>query len=240
MATFTMTIAEIMEQEGANNVMDALNHCAVVGLDSYPAPSEKYRAVLNEKILRRYWNREIGYEHTETFRFRVDTKLREVMPYYNELYNTTQLEFDPMKTMDLETVSTGKQTHNESGTNLSTNVADSGSRTVNSVTPQMQLSANGDYADTMADTNSESKNTANASQHGEGEKEQTNTSRTSGYQAIPSDLLVKYRDTIINVDLMILDHLSGLFMAVTSSGDEYFYSQSPYLNGTWPGWGFYF
>lgn len=237
MATFTYTLAELMEHRGALTVEDALKLSSVVGLDKYPAPSEAYRAVLNEKILRRYWNREIGHESVEWFAFRVDTKLREVMPYYNELYSTTQLEFDPMKTMDLETVSTGKQTHNESGTNLSTNVADSGSRTVNSVTPQMQLSGNGDYADTMADTNSESKNTANASQHGEGEKEQTNTSRTSGYQAIPSDLLVKYRDTIINVDLMILDHLSGLFMAVTSSGDEYLYEQSPYLNAMWlNGW----
>lgn len=237
MATFTYTLAELMEHRGADTVEDALKLSNVVGLDKYPVPSEAYRFVLNEKILRRYWNREIGYETVEMFAFRVDAKLREVMPYYNELYSTTQLEFDPMKTMDLETVSTGKQTHNESGTNLSTNVADSGSRTVNSVTPQMQLSGNGDYADTMADTNSESKNTANASQHGEGEKEQTNTSRTSGYQAIPSDLLVKYRDTIINVDLMILDHLSSLFMAVTSTGDEYLYEQSPYLNAMWlRGW----
>lgn len=51
------------------------------------------------------------------------------------------------------------------------------------------------------------------------------TSSTIGYQAMPSQLLQQYRDTILNIDLDILTLLERLFMSVTSNGDEYFYEQ---------------
>lgn len=235
MASFTMTISEIMRDHGVDDVTTAVAHGHIIGLDTYPIHSEPYRAVLNEKIIRRYWLREIGHPHLEQFRFRMDTVMREVMPYYNELYLSTQLQYDPLKTIDLETIGSVKTKTQSEATDMSTNTADTGSRTVNSAMPQVHLSGNGDYADSASDANSESLNTSNSNQNAEGSQDTENASKTSGYQAVPADLVVKYRDTIINVDLMILDHLSRLFMAILSTGHEYFYSQPPYLLNRWPG-----
>lgn len=62
------------------------------------------------------------------------------------------------------------------------------------------------------------------------------TSSTIGYQAMPAQLLQQYRDTIMNIDLDILGLLERQFMAVVSTGDEYFFKQGnafdyPYWNG---------
>lgn len=267
-----MTLAEIAEDHDIDTVEEFIKDSAYLfGLDTYPLFNESYRDILNEKIIRRYWNREIAFETVEMFRFRMFAKMHEIMVYYNQLYDSTKIKFDPMSTMDIQTdagtktstvgegtadsttSSTGSKdsTHAEEGNNNSTNAADTGSRSVSSTTPQNQLSRNGDYADSMVDNNTESSNTSNAHNTGEGSETSTsqddgtssgNTtskgeqvgktdSRTHGYQAVSSDLLRKYRDTFLNIDMMVLDNLAGMFMAITSTGDEYFYEEMSYMQG---------
>ena len=55
MAVFTTTISDIL---GGDESADT----AVLGLDDYPIFDESHRSVLNQKIVRRYWLREIGIE----------------------------------------------------------------------------------------------------------------------------------------------------------------------------------
>lgn len=55
-------------------------------MTSYPIFDENYRNVLNQKILNHYYESEIGFETAALFRFYLNTKLNEIMPYYNELY----------------------------------------------------------------------------------------------------------------------------------------------------------
>lgn len=235
MSTFTVTFSEFFEDFDATTVDDAVNLSGLIGLDTYPVPEASYRDVLNKKIIRRFWDREIAHGTMDKFAMRIETVLLEEMPYYNELYLTTQMQFDPMMTMDLKTVATGEQTSSQQGTNLATNTEESHARSVNSMTPQNQLSGNGDYADSMADSNSDGRNTSNATTTGEGEVTNNTTSQTTGYQGIPSELLRRYRDTIINVDMMILNRLESLFMSITSSGSEYFFTESPYYLQYFPG-----
>jgi hypothetical protein len=47
-------------------------------------------------------------------------------------------------------------------------------------------------------------------------------SNTKGYQGVAADLLMRYREALLNIDVMILNELEELFMLVWDNGDEYF------------------
>lgn len=55
-------------------------------MTSYPIFDESYRNTLNQKILYHYYENEIGFETPALFRFYLNQKLDEIMPYYNNLY----------------------------------------------------------------------------------------------------------------------------------------------------------
>lgn len=204
MGTFTMTISEILNMEEIETVDEALPNAKLLGLDSYPIFDELYRDELNTKIIARYWNREVGFETVEMFRFRMWAKMNEIMPYFNKLYESEKIEFDPISTIDLTTKAADNITHGDTSTNTgtsvtdtgmtnhsegvahgttstdsdtvnhteganeATNTANSGSRTVNSIFPQNQLSGNGDYADNASDVNSVGENTSSTVESGDG------------------------------------------------------------------------
>lgn len=67
-----------------------------LGLKDYPIFDESYRAVLNQKIIDHYYMREIGAETPELFTFYLNRKMREIMPYYNQLYESAKIEYDPL------------------------------------------------------------------------------------------------------------------------------------------------
>lgn len=54
----------------------------------YPIFDEAYKGVLEQKIINRYFFREIGFETLGQFKHFLKTKLNEIMPYYNQLYLT--------------------------------------------------------------------------------------------------------------------------------------------------------
>lgn len=62
----------------------------------YPIFDEEYRPVLETKILKHYYTREIGMETYGLWKLKLDTKLNEIMPYYNELYLTTKYQYNPL------------------------------------------------------------------------------------------------------------------------------------------------
>ena len=63
-------------------------------LNDYPIFDEMYREELNNKILQHFWYREIGQETPDRFNRMLRRKMFEIMPYYNQLYKSTLLEFD--------------------------------------------------------------------------------------------------------------------------------------------------
>lgn len=72
----------------------------------YPKWDSEYNEMLEEKILRTYYMREIGVETYGLFKLRLQVKLNDIMPYYNKLYESEKLKFDPLKEIDLSTVYT--------------------------------------------------------------------------------------------------------------------------------------
>lgn len=65
--------------------------------DYIPFFDESYKEVLYIKILRHYYTREIGLETVGLWKLKLNTKMAEIMPYYNQLYQSELLKFDPLK-----------------------------------------------------------------------------------------------------------------------------------------------
>lgn len=79
---------------------------------------ENYRPVLCKKILKHYYTREIGLETVGLWMLFINRKLEEIMPYYNQMYESELIQFNPMYTMDLHKSRSimGTENGTESGT----------------------------------------------------------------------------------------------------------------------------
>lgn len=66
----------------------------------FPIFDEEYRIPLEVKILRTYYTREICEETVGLWKLRLQNKLCNIMPYYNQLYKSALLEFDVFKDVD--------------------------------------------------------------------------------------------------------------------------------------------
>ena len=84
-----------------------------LGLNDYPIFDESYRQLLNEKIINHYYFREIGMETAELFKRYLNQTMREIMPYYNQLYKSELLEFNPFYNVD-KTVTADKNNNHVS------------------------------------------------------------------------------------------------------------------------------
>ena len=82
-----------------------------IGLNEYEIWDENYRAVLNKKIMDHYWFREIGQETPGLFKFYLNRTMNEIMPYYNQLYETTILEYNPIHNADYTETHEISRTH---------------------------------------------------------------------------------------------------------------------------------
>lgn len=76
----------------------------------FPIFDENYREVLCTKILRHYYSREIGLETYGLWKLKLQTKLNEIMPYYNKLYESELLKFNPLYDVNMTTVNSGSKT----------------------------------------------------------------------------------------------------------------------------------
>lgn len=69
----------------------------------YPIFDQNYKPVLESKILMHYYTREISEETYGLWKLRLRTKLNEIMPYYNQLYSSELIKFNPLWDTDLLT-----------------------------------------------------------------------------------------------------------------------------------------
>lgn len=70
---------------------------------SFPIFDESYRNVLCTKILKHYYTREICEETVGLWKLRLETRMNEIMPYYNQLYKSELIEFNPFYDINLTT-----------------------------------------------------------------------------------------------------------------------------------------
>lgn len=94
------------------NEIDTIIQDAIPLIFSFDFPifDEDYRNVLCTKILRHYYTREIGLESYGLWKLKLQTKLNEIMPYYNKLYLSELLKYDPLRDVDMVTTNVGTKT----------------------------------------------------------------------------------------------------------------------------------
>lgn len=119
------------------------------------------REELNKQILDYYRYREIGFESVGRFIEELEYTLNEIMPYYNQLYMTTDLDYEILFnvnyekeiTLDrdnLQTAEATAETTGESTTNAKDSAnSDSYVKGTHSDTPQSQLSITNKNIDTI-------------------------------------------------------------------------------------------
>lgn len=98
-----------------------------LGLKNYPIFSESHRQELNEKIVNHFRYREIGYETIHQFIFALNRKMFEIMPFYNQLYESEELEISALTNYSYDEVSkkTGNDLLEKTGTDTNKQTGDS-------------------------------------------------------------------------------------------------------------------
>ena len=173
----------------------------------YPIFDEAYRNILQTKILKNYYVREIAHETIGLFKMRLDNQLNISMEYFNQLYESAKIQIEPLN--DYSIKEELDRNGSQSGTVKDDGKSSSNGKEVFYQYPQTELSGNKDYATTMT-TNEDSINTNNTN---------TKDLKTTdnyiknilGNKLPQSDLLEKYRKTFINIDEQVINSLDNLF-----------------------------
>lgn len=228
------------ESKGYNDV-DLIIKEAIPKIFSFDFPifDESYRDVLEKKILKHYYTREIGEETAGLWKLRLDTKLNEIMPYYNKLYESELLEFNPLYTTNLtrekntkydrdsKTKNKGvidsdsKSSGSGSGNNSSTSVdlySDTPQGSLTGVEQETYLT-NARKINDNGSSSSKSSNKANSKivTNEEGNDKVNSTEdyveKVYGYEGRSASALLKeFRETFLNIDMMVIGELESLFL----------------------------
>lgn len=262
-------------------VEDVIKKALPVVFDfSFPIFDENYRSVLETKILKHFYTREIGLETVGLWKLKLDTKLNEIMPYFNQLYKSQLYAFNPFYDVDLtrkhridgsgtkdtDTTNNTEAEHritvDENGSTSSNGSGSSDSESANtnvsvntdafserySDTPQGALTdlkadkylTNATLRDDNKNANENNTGTDKTSTKSDIENTENKNTETNGNNSTTvngnisstltntedyletvqgknggssySKLLMEYRETFINIDMMVLDELESLFM----------------------------
>lgn len=278
MSKYTTEVRFICEQKaglegsvGASDVDEVLSKSwNKIVTTNFAIFDEAYREKLVSKVLKHYYLREIGAETVGVWILWMNTKFEEIMPYYNQLYESAKLKFEPFYDVDYTRSSQRDVTETEHGsyenkgqtessgsstdtgktsntrTGKTTEVGSTGgtSKDLYSDTPQGALT--GVESETYLTnarkvTNSGNSNTVvdetvtdSGSSEVKGVNRQTvnsllnNTNAKTGEKGDSfsegvrgkmgggsySKMLIEYRDTFINIDMMVIDEFKDLFFGL--------------------------
>lgn len=176
----------------------------------FPIYDESLRIPLELKILRHFYTREIGVETYGLWKWRLNSKLNEIMPMYNKLY---EAEFKTMNASGIYNIDVRTEHEYQPGISSKEVVKTSGSASdAYSDTPQngiedvKKLKYLTDYRAT--DNESEMTTTRNKP---EGTDFDWTTEK--GYRGAKTinELLNDFKNNIINIDQLIIMELNDLF-----------------------------
>lgn len=215
-----------------------------------PFFDEAYRGVLCQKILKHYYLREICCETVGIWTLWMNTRLEEIMPYYNQLYESAKIEFNPMH--DVNVTREHKRTENETSSGSRDATGNRDGNVVNNGTNNRTTNSNGNKKDLYSDTpqgaltgvenetyltnarkitdsvnafeNDVVNNTErNNSSYSDKEGTTSNVDTTEDYLETLvgkqgtesfSSMLNKFRETFLNIDMMVIEEFSDLFFGL--------------------------
>lgn len=208
----------------------------------FPIFDENYRSVLETKIIKHYYTREIGFETVGLWKHFLCVKLNEIMPKYNKLYRAESLNLDPFGNIDYteEYSGEGQGTNNntDAGT-MSEDISDNRdvgyTHTGNNIdkysdTPQgglsgllndtyltnaRQVTAN-DTDNTDDDYTRDRDVTTTNTRNGRYSNTDEYLKHIKGYNGgrTFSELMTAFREMFVSTDMLIIEELNDLFMGV--------------------------
>lgn len=172
---------------------------------------------LAKKIVDHYYMREIGFETPYLFQHYVKVAMNEIMEEKLPLIYSASINYDPLVNVDY--TETFERTIDNTVSGSDSQTANSSGLTINSDTPQGQISKTqilqGKYAS--------STQAGESSQTTSGENEQTGNTEegstkhvkgNSGVSATAQKMIQQYRENIIAIDKDIIKDLNDLFMGL--------------------------
>ena len=201
MSKYTITIKNLI-----NNNFD-------FGLNDYPIWNETYRNTLNKKILNHYYENEIGFETAELFKFYLNNKMTEIMPYYNKLYNSEELVLiDILGNVNLREES-NRLNNNDINT---TSQSNSDTKNLFQDTPQGKINfaklQNQQWATNY--TNNVNDINDSSTSHGENNENYNRQITGNNGKKYNIEILKDIQNNLFNIDLMIINELNDLFMQI--------------------------
>lgn len=193
MAEYTMEIRQITE-DCKNNLFDF----------DYNFYLESHKTEFQNKFIDHFYFHEIGFETIARFKHYLKSKLNDIYPYYVQLYQTEveAKDYNFMLNKDLTETVTNESNMTNEGNN-------------NSIFKESNLS-NGN-----ADVNLTTNNLTNIN---ESDDSNSNTSTATNTTTLVSkgnigttstgQLLEAWRQTILNIDMLIIEECQDLFMGV--------------------------
>ena len=212
-------VEETLDEQGLEHVEANWPNCwKALGLDDYPLFAEAHRDVLNAKIVRHFYTREIGSETVGRWRMFMRDAMHRIMPYYNQLYESE------VKAKGLELYKDRFLTTTEHARGTSSSASESAStsastdQSVFSDTPNSEMIPDQIKAMEYASNVTIDTNNGNATASGSGNGEYDNDMKRveEGFLTSQADLLRKARETFLNIDEQVVQdkELRDCFMTV--------------------------
>ena len=229
MAKYTIELRKIIEN-GLYTRNEVENWFKDYCINNYLTP-EQVESILSaniwskdrlaSKVVDHYYMREIGYETIALFKHYARVYMQEIMERYLPLIYSNSIEYDPLVNVDYKEEFTRNITGSGESESESTSNNSASGLSVNSDTPQGQITkANilaGNYASNTGASETESEITDNTSSSNSNSTDETYTKKVkgnSGVSATAQKMIQQYRENIIAIDEKIIKELDKLFMGL--------------------------
>lgn len=227
MAKYTVQLRKICETLGEDQVVkwfedyDLSNYLTFDEIKTITDRGTWSPTRLAQKIVDHYYMREIGVETVALFKRRVKVKMQEIMEDYLPVIYTASLKYDPLMNVNYTETYTGENTSENTSSSNTTADSDSSGLTVNSDTPQGQISKSnilkGSYASSTSANEIEDSATTTSTGSNSGSGTQVYSRHFEGNQGISATyqkMIQQYRENIRAIDREIIEELNSLFMSI--------------------------
>lgn len=180
------------------------NNVTIFDFD-YPIFREEYRETFQQHFIDYFLDEEIAHETVAQFKLRLKSKLNLIMPYYNKIFMTQEMEQRILDNYDVT------ETYNRNVVSDSVNSVTSTSKNLYKDAPKTKIDI--DKFDTVTNL---TKNEGTTSADGFSSNTENWERRMTGNIGVQTDAdaIVKYWTSLRKVEQEIFDELECLFMGV--------------------------
>lgn len=228
------SLAGLDKSVGYSNVNEVIEKSRNRIFPPFEIFDENYRTVLETKILKHFYTREIGTETFGLWQLRLDAKLSVIMPYYNKLYKAINIDIPVIDNVDMNVehnIGRNADTKVNDNTDITASLqtttnTNANSKIRHSDTPQgslEDLEANEYMTDATISDSTQTVNSSTNSTSNSAGNSNTNAKSTEEYvehrwgkvgSVTYVSMVSEYIEKLKNVDAMLIKELEDLFIQI--------------------------